>query len=69
LKPSLILDLGEKDKHIYDSHATADAEPMRETGWCGKCIGAMKGRWKCRNAEMSSVNSGFFSFLFDSVAK
>ena len=69
LKPTLIRDLGEKDKHIYNSHATADAEPMQETGRCAKCIGAMKGRWKCRNAETSAVNNGFFFFLFGSVAK
>lgn len=64
LKPPLILDLGEKDKHIYHSHALADAELMQETGWCGKYIGAMKGRWKCRNAEKLSEQWIFFFFLF-----
>lgn len=32
LKPPPILDLGEKDKHIYHSLAPADAEPMQKSG-------------------------------------
>lgn len=32
LKPPLFLDLTEKGEHTYPSHATADAEPMQETG-------------------------------------
>lgn len=64
LKLPLILDLGEKDKHIYHSHSAADPQPMQETGGCAKCIGAMKGSWKFRYAETNSVNSGFFLFFF-----
>lgn len=60
----LILDLGEKDKHINHSHSAADPQPVQETGCCGKCIGAMKGRGKFRNAEASSVSNGFFSASF-----
>lgn len=64
LKLPLILDLGEKDKHINHSHSAADPQPVQETGCCGKCIGAMKGRGKFRNAEASSESSGFFSASF-----
>lgn len=66
LKLPLILDLGERDKHIYHSHTAADPQPVQETGCYGKSIWGHEEKLevqKCRD-KLSEQWGFFFCFIF-----